>query len=337
MAVRKPLVVANGQVQEIPAGDSLFVPTVGMGDTSNAAASTQFVANAVGRALVKNVTGGTTSLNDLEASNAIISVTGTLTSDAILEIPANVYRTYAISNETTGAFSLSVKQAGSTPVAGVARNKRNLVVVNGTGAYDGLTDFESIVMTGVPLAPTMPTSADGFEVANTAFVKAAIAVGAAFASYSYDGRNGLRSNVSGAYAVVDGLGLFQYIAGSDEPDDDESCFATASGRWLLQAVHWDLVDAWQLPEVEERTAPLRGVAFNSITSVAATTQVSFTGVVAGAVVGDCVFASPPDALGARIAAYARVTAADTVTVYLNNPSASTQSLSAGTWQIAVFK
>lgn len=184
--------------------------------------------------------------------------------------------------------------------------------------------------------PTADTPANGLEVANTAFVKAAIAAGS-LASYSYDDRGDLRSNSASAYAVVDGLGLFQYVVESDEPDDDESCFATASGRWLLQAVHWDLVDAWQLPEVEERADPLRGTASSAITSVAATTQVSFTGTVAGAVVGDCVAASPPDALGARIATYARVTAVDTVTVYLNNPSAAAQSVAAGIWQIAVFK
>lgn len=176
MATRKPLVVVGGQVQELPLGDALFVTTVGTGDMSNAAASTTFVTNLVGRALVKDVgSGGTTLLNEQEAANSLITVTGALTSNAILEVPASVYRTYVVSNQTTGAFSLSVKQASAAPVAGVARGKRNIVVAVGNGVYDALTDYESIVMTGIPLAPTMPTSADGFEVANTAFVKAAIA------------------------------------------------------------------------------------------------------------------------------------------------------------------
>ena len=50
-------------------------------------------------------------------------------------------------------------------------------------------------------------------------------------SYTYDQRGDLRAS-SGQFAVVDGLGLFQHVAGSDEPDDDESCFATSTGRWL---------------------------------------------------------------------------------------------------------
>lgn len=190
---------------------------------------------------------------------------------------------------------------------------------------------------------------------------------------AYEDRGTLRTNTTATRAIVDGLGLFVFEVGSTEPDDDESCFATASGRWLLEAVHWDVVDAWQLPEVEERNeydedepqrwaaqaadaaaaaAPaaasaefaasfaskvLTGTAASAITSVAAVSQVSFTGTVTGAAVGDRVIATPPDALGARIAAYARVTATNTVTVYLNNPSAASQTLVAGTWQITVIK
>lgn len=185
MALRKPLVVANGQVQEISTGDSPWTFTIGIGDASNAAASTQFVTNAVGRGLVKDVgAGGTTTLNATEAANTIISVTGALTSNAVLEVPTGTFRIYAISNETTGAFSLSIKQASASPVAAIARGKRNIVVAVGNGVYDALTDYESIVMTGSPLAPTQPTSADGFEVANTAFVKAAIAAAPAPAGAS---------------------------------------------------------------------------------------------------------------------------------------------------------
>lgn len=118
--------------------------------------------------------------------------------------------------------------------------------------------------------------------------------------------------------MVDGLGLFQHVAGSDEPDDDESCFSTDTGRWLLQAVHWDVVDTWQLPDDEARDAydedePLRfassfassfaskvltGSATCAITSVAAVASTAFTGAVTGAAVGDRVLAQPLGALGA---------------------------------------
>lgn len=170
---------------------------------------------------------------------------------------------------------------------------------------------------------------------------------------AYDNRGSLRTNTTAGRAIVDGLGLFAFEAGSTEPDDDESCFATSTGRWLLEAVHWDVVDAWQAPDDAVRDEfdedePLRfassfaskvltGTATSAITSVASVTQVNFTGTVTGAAVGDRVIATPPDAVGPRIAAYARVTAANTVTVYLNNPSAAAQTIAAGTWQITVIK
>jgi hypothetical protein len=193
--------------------------------------------------------------------------------------------------------------------------------------------------------------------------------------YDYDSRGDLRSTTprQDDAAIVAGLGLFIFYESSDEPDDDESCFAVATGRWLLEAASWDLVSAWQLPDDEARDAwdedePLRiaaamdntiaeavnnalasaidnaiaskflhGTATSAITSVNAVTQVSFTGTVAGAAVGDTVIANPPDALGARLSVHCRVTAPDTVTIYLNNPSAATQSIAAGTWTITVVK
>jgi hypothetical protein len=82
---------------------------------------------------------------------------------------------------------------------------------------------------------------------------------------------------------------------------------------------------------------LFGTAYQSQTSVAAVTQASFTGTVTGANVGDHVIATPPTALGGRMSAFARVTADDTVTVYINNPSAASQSLTVGTWSLAVIK
>lgn len=182
---------------------------------------------------------------------------------------------------------------------------------------------------------------------------------------SYDNRGTLRTTV-GTHAVVDGLGLFVFEAGSTEPDDDESCFATSTGRWLLQAAHWDLVVAWQLPESEERDAydddePLRfassfassfaskvltGSATCAITSVAPVASTAFTGAVTGAAVGDRVIATPPAALGATSSAtgslsyHAWVSAANTVTVMLTNASAAAATTNAAVqtaWPVTVIK
>ena len=183
--------------------------------------------------------------------------------------------------------------------------------------------------------------------------------------FEYDNRGQLRST-AGRFALVDGLGFFQHIDGSDEPDDDESSFATATGRWLLQAVHWDVVDTWQLPDDEARDAydedePLRfaasfaasfaskvltGSATCAITSVASVSSSSFTGTVTGAAVGDRVIATPPAALGStdadsgRLSYHAWVSAANTVAVRLTNASAATATTSTAiqtAWPITVFK
>ena len=186
--------------------------------------------------------------------------------------------------------------------------------------------------------------------------------GGSVVSVAYSSRASLRSNTTDTYAVVDGLGFFQHVVGSDEPDDDESCFATATGRWLLQAAHWDLVDAWQLPEIEERDAydedePLRfdssfaskvltGSATCAITSVASVSSTSFTGSVTGAAPGDRVIATPPAALGAtaaetgRLSYHAWVSAANTVTVMLTNASAAAATTNAAVqtaWPVTVIK
>lgn len=177
---------------------------------------------------------------------------------------------------------------------------------------------------------------------------------------AYDNRAALRSQTpaAGEMAIVDGLGLFVWQAGSTEPDDDESCFATSTGRWLLEAVHWDVVDAWQAPDDAARDAydedePLRfaskvltGSATCAITSVATVASTSFTGTVTGAVVGDRVIATPPAQLGStaaetgKLSYHAWVSAANTVTIMLTNASAASATTNAAiqaAWPITVIK
>ena len=176
---------------------------------------------------------------------------------------------------------------------------------------------------------------------------------------AYADRGTLRSS-AGTMAIIDGLWLFSFVGSSDEPDDDESCFATSTGRWLLEAAHWDLVDAWQLPDDDARdvwdeneglrvdgkvaasTAShfaanfassfankvLTGSATCAVTSVATVASAAFTGTVTGAAVGDRVIATPPAALGStdaesgKLSCHAWVSAANTVTVRLTNASAA---------------
>lgn len=66
----------------------------------------------------------------------------------------------------------------------------------------------------------------------------------------YDNRATLRSMTPEAddSTLLTSLGLFMWVNTQEEPDDDETCFNTAAGQWLLQAPAWDLIDAWGLIE-----------------------------------------------------------------------------------------
>lgn len=162
-------------------------------------------------------------------------------------------------------------------------------------------------------------------------------------SLAYNNRANLRSQspAAGALAIVDGLGLFVWESGSSEPDDDESCFATATGRWLLQCVHWDVVGDWQLPDDAARDEGLgrilRAPAACPITSVAATAQASFAAYIQGAAVGSAVLATPTTLIDSRLSVVACVLAPGVVTVSLNNPSAAIASIVPANWLVTVFK
>ena len=180
------------------------------------------------------------------------------------------------------------------------------------------------------------------------------AVGTQVHRLTYDQRGQLRTlGYPGLeWALVEGLGMFAFEVASTEPDDDESCFAAPEGAWLLQCPSLDAVAYWlqpwlldaqeRLEDLEAETAalkalaPIKGTGTSSITSIAAGSQVSFTVAIPGAAVGRSVAASPLGTLPAQVCVFAKVTAADTVTVYLNNPSTAAATIVAGSWAIAVI-
>lgn len=144
-------------------------PTAGDGTNTTQVATTAFVQNAVGGYLAKAVTGGTVTLTNTEASNPVIALTGTLTSALTVVVPTAVKRLWAIYNNTSGAFTVTVKTAAGTGVT-VAQGKRNLVYTDGTNVYDGFNDFESVALTGTPTAPTAAVNTNTTQVATTGFV-----------------------------------------------------------------------------------------------------------------------------------------------------------------------
>ena len=160
----------------------------------------------------------------------------------------------------------------------------------------------------------------------------------------YADRAQLRTLTSGS-AIVRGLGLFTWEAGSTEPDDDETCFAAAGGAWVLTAAGPDAVRALWLAEISALQSALtrhlgkflRAGFAMSATSLAANAEVTFTVALEGASSGDSVVVTPVAALASAVSCIGVVTAAGTVTVSVRNASASTATLTPGTWQVLVIK
>lgn len=164
--------------------------------------------------------------------------------------------------------------------------------------------------------------------------------------YAYEDRGLLRtySPQNGTQVLVDGLGMFIYTVGSDQPDDDESCFVAQGGSWILQYVSWDLVNNWQLPDAEFNNSITSrfffGSGFSAITNIGSQTRTAFSIAVIGALPGAQVVVSPTYSfetsnLG-RVGFYGIVETAGSVTVYLFNPSATGVSVTTGTWVAAVI-
>jgi hypothetical protein len=169
----------------------------------------------------------------------------------------------------------------------------------------------------------------------------------------YDNRGGMRTMTGSdllAWVAVEGLGLFQHFVGStDGPDDDETAFATASGLWLLVCPSWDVVDAFtlsaedyqdgRLASAESFTAKMfRATSTQSAFTLAVNSSTTFAVTVTGAVVGASVVATAPSAPTLNsITMAARVSAANTVTVYIGNASSTNSGgFGAGDWQITVI-
>jgi hypothetical protein len=168
--------------------------------------------------------------------------------------------------------------------------------------------------------------------------------------FAYADRGQLRatSGAQGAGATVEGLGLFIYAPGSDEPDDDESCFATADGRWLLEAVSFEVVDAWLAPVLDQlmtAQGALYATKLSPILNISGSSEASFTVTIPGAEIGDRVVGTPGITPGYAyalryISFHVWVSAPDTVTVSLWTPSTAPFNAGSpigGTWSFAVFK
>ena len=150
------------------------VPTAADGTATTQAASTAFVQNMISGYTTISLAGATfpLTLTDTQVCAPVIRFNGVLTENAVVIIPNVHRRLWVATNETTGAFTLTIQGASGVGGVAVAQGKRNLIWSTGSSSYDAFNDFESIVLTGTPTAPTATVGTNNTQIATTAFVLA---------------------------------------------------------------------------------------------------------------------------------------------------------------------
>lgn len=89
------------------------------------------------------VTGGTTTLSALQASNIIQEYTGALLANQIVVLPPTV-QLYAVTNSTTGSFSLTFKTAAVGAATVICPQGSSLILVcDGTNVYNAASGSSS--------------------------------------------------------------------------------------------------------------------------------------------------------------------------------------------------
>lgn len=125
-----------------------------------------------GKATV-NVAGGVSvNLTAAQYGMRILILTGALTANINLIFPA-ISGAWIVCNQTTGNFSVTCKTAAGTGVV-VSQGSSNALFGDSTNIYAEQTDWANIALTGTPTAPTAPAGTSTTQLANTAFVQAAV-------------------------------------------------------------------------------------------------------------------------------------------------------------------
>jgi hypothetical protein len=123
------------------------------------------------------------TVSALLAASPLIVLTGTLTANVNVILPAQEGQQWIVSNNTSGAFTVTVKTASGTgvtvPQTGAAAPTS--IYSDGTNIQNtgvstaGLAPINSPALTGTPTAPTAsPATTNNTQIATTAFTQAAI-------------------------------------------------------------------------------------------------------------------------------------------------------------------
>lgn len=117
--------------------------------------------------LIKSVTGGTTTLTLSEAANVVQQYTGALLSNQIVVLPS-VVQVYYVRNETSGAYSLTLKTAGVGSVVVIPQSQNAIIFCDGLNVVNCATTVSGISSLTLGLGSVSVPSLS-FGVANTGF------------------------------------------------------------------------------------------------------------------------------------------------------------------------
>jgi hypothetical protein len=119
--------------QQLQLTESLVIVSNGSGfNTFGYGRSNQFAYTQ----LLLSVTGGTTTITAAQAANTIQEYSGVLTSNQIIVVPSTV-QLYAITNSTTGSYSLTVKTAvGGTASVAIGQGLTVVAICDGSNVFN---------------------------------------------------------------------------------------------------------------------------------------------------------------------------------------------------------
>lgn len=118
------------------------------------------------------LTNANVTLTALQAAKPFFNLTGVLTANISIIVPNWTYL-WSVANNTTGAFTVTVKTAAGSGVV-ITQGTSSGVRCNGTNVLLQQTDFISPVFTGNPTCPTPANADNDTSIANSAFVQTAV-------------------------------------------------------------------------------------------------------------------------------------------------------------------
>lgn len=150
-------------------------PTPVAGDNDTSLATTAFVQYATKSisSIALNATGDT-AVTVAQAGAGILNFTGALTGNVTVTLPAGVTGRWLVFNATTGAFTVTVRNPTGGSVV-LTQSRTAELYSNGSLVMFAHSELSSVLLSGVPTAPTAAPGTNSTQISTTAFVQAAIA------------------------------------------------------------------------------------------------------------------------------------------------------------------